>query len=243
MSAVTATLSDLRNTVGQPKESSLPAVRPGFSDLRSFELAQRAAKLLAASDLVPQQFRGNLANCVIALNMANRIGADPLMVMQNLYVVHGRPGWSAQFLIATFNMCGRFSAMRFAFTGKQGTKDWGCRAWAVEKETGERIESSLITVGLADAEGWSTKTGSKWKTMPEQMLMYRAASFLVRAYAPEIAMGLQSAEELHDVIDITPDANGVHQVDSSSLGNVAQPEPAAVVEMFPESTAETAQKE
>ena len=37
---------------------------------------------------------------LIAQNMARRMGADLLMVMQNLYVVHGRPGWSAQFLIA-----------------------------------------------------------------------------------------------------------------------------------------------
>ncbi|MFN7317976.1 MAG: hypothetical protein ACK5S6_00570, partial [bacterium] len=93
-------------------------VSMGFRSERSFMLTQRAAKLLASSSLVPKEFQNNIANCVVALNMANRMGADPLMTMQNLYIVHGRPSWSSQFLIATFNTCGRFSALRYRWTGQ-----------------------------------------------------------------------------------------------------------------------------
>lgn len=189
------------NAVATTEQSIIPAATTalGFGSSQGFEQLQRAAKLLASSTLVPKEYQGNLPNCVIALNMANRIGADPLLVMQNLYLVHGRPGWSSQFLIATFNQCGRFSAMRFEFTGEQGEADWGCRAWATEKSTGERIEGSWITMAMAKAEGWVDKSGSKWKTMPQQMLQYRAASFLVRAFAPELSMGLQTQDELQDV--------------------------------------------
>lgn len=190
------------NAVAVTTEQSLiPAANQalGFGSSQGFEQLQRAAKLLASSTLVPKEYQGNLPNCVIALNMANRIGADPLLVMQNLYLVHGRPGWSSQFLIATFNQCGRFSAMRFEFTGVEGKADWGCRAWATEKATGERIEGSWITMTMAKAEGWVDKSGSKWKTMPQQMLQYRAASFLVRAFAPELSMGLQTQDELRDI--------------------------------------------
>src|SRR5690606_39119907 len=127
---------------------------------------------------------------IIALNMAQRIGSDPLMTMQNLYVVHGTPAWSAQFLIATFNACGRFSAIDYEWEGKPGSDDWGCRAVAVEEATGRKLVGALVTIALAKAEGWHGKAGSKWKTMPEQMLRYRAAAWMVRAYAPEIAMGL-----------------------------------------------------
>jgi hypothetical protein len=197
-----------------PPDSQMPVVTMGFGSLQSFDLMQRGAKLLAASTLVPKEYQNNIPNCVIALNMAQRIGADPLMVMQNLYVVHGRPGWSAQFLIATFNQCGRFTAMRFEFVGERGKDSWGCRAWALEKSTNEKIVGALITVGLAKAEGWHGKTGSKWKTMEEQMLMYRSASWLVRAYAPEIAMGLQTAEELRDVYDASDDGEGNFVVSS-----------------------------
>ena len=185
----------------------------GFGSVDSFALLQRGGTLLAASSLVPKEYQGNVPNCVIALNMAQRIGADPLMVMQNLHIVHGRPGWSAQFLIATFNQCGRFTALRYEWFGEAGTDAWGCRAWAIEKSTGEKLTGSAITIALAKSEQWLDRAGSKWKTMPEQMLMYRSAAWFVRAYAPEIAMGLQTTDEIHDtVIDVTPGANGGYRV-------------------------------
>lgn len=174
-------------------------IMPGFGNLQSFELAQRAAGLLAKSTLVPKEYQGNLPNCVIALNMASRMGADPLMVMQNLYIVHGRPGWSSQFLISTFNTSGKFSALRYEWFGKLGSDDFGCRAWAVEKSTGEKLEGSVVTMALAKQEGWYQKSGSKWKTMPQQMLMYRAAAWFIRAYAPELAMGMHTADEIVDI--------------------------------------------
>lgn len=174
-------------------------ILPGFNSLQSFELAQRAATLLSKSSLVPKEYQGNLSNCVIALNMAARLGADPLMVMQNLYIVHGRPSWSSQFLISTFNTSGRFTALRFEWIGKEGTDTWGCQAWAVEKATGEKLEGSTVTIGLAKKEGWYGKNGSKWQTMPQQMLMYRAASWFIRAYAPELAMGMYTEDEVIDI--------------------------------------------
>lgn len=225
----------------------------GLLNLEAFELSQRIAKMLSSSTLVPEQYRatiqkkagkdeyGNqlwreepnpngLSNCVIALNMSNRMGADPLMVMQNLYLVNGRPSWSSQFIMAGINSSGRFSALRFeledlgekevecAETVWENRKpkkisktvkihDFSCVAWAIERETGERLESSKITIEMAVKEGWYTKEGSKWQTMSEQMLRYRAASFFGRVYAPELLMGLRSAEEEQDrIIDVTPEA-------------------------------------
>jgi len=225
----------------------------GLLNLESFELSQRIAKMLSSSTLVPEQYRatiqkkagkdeyGNqqwreepnpngLSNCIIALNMSNRMGADPLMVMQNLYLVNGRPSWSSQFIMAGINSSGRFSALRFELEDlgmkeiecsetiwenrkpKKITKtvkvhDFSCVAWAIERETGERLESSKITIEMAVKEGWYTKEGSKWQTMSEQMLRYRAASFFGRVYAPELLMGLRSAEEEQDrIIDVTPSA-------------------------------------
>lgn len=175
----------------------------GLTNLSGFELAQRAAKMLSTSSLVPKEYQGaqGMANCVIALNMAHRMQADPIMVMQNLVVVHGRPTWSSQFLIATFNSCGRFTAMRFEFFGEKGTDDYGCRAVSTELSTGEKLIGTDITIGIAKAEGWYGRNGSKWKTMPDQMLRYRAASWFVRTVAPELSMGLHTQEEIIDITE------------------------------------------
>lgn len=166
---------------------------------KSFELAQRKAKVYSESSLVPVQYQKNVGNVLIAQNMANRMGADPLMVMQNLYIVHGKPGWSAQFLIACFNSCGRFSSIKYRIDG-QGD-DYGCVAYATELATGEEVSGVRVTMRMAKEEQWSTKAGSKWKTMPDLMLRYRAATFLVRCTAPEIGLGLMTREELDDTVD------------------------------------------
>jgi hypothetical protein len=223
MSAVPSTLAELRTGNARPAVADLPAVRAGFNDLQGFELAQRGAKLLASSDLVPDTFRGNIANCVVALEMAQRIGASALMVMQNLDIVHGRPTWRAQFVIACVNQCGRFSALRYEWSGNEGKDDWGCRAWAVEKATGEKLRGPLVTVALAKSEGWYGKKGSKWQSIPELMLMYRAGSWFGRTYAPELTMGLQTAEEAHDIIDLAPD--GSYSVSTEDLGKRAPAAP------------------
>lgn len=175
-----------------------------FASSNNFVQAQRMALALASSTMVPESYRGpgNVANVLIALDMASRIGTSVLAVMQNLHIIHGRPGWSAAFLVGSVNSCGRFSPLRYRFEGKPGTDEWGCRAYAKEKATGEECVGALITIALAKTEGWSSKSGSKWKTMPEQMLMYRAAAFWTRAFAPEISLGMQTAEEVRDVYDV-----------------------------------------
>jgi hypothetical protein len=164
-----------------------------------FELEQRAASVYAKSTLVPKEYQNNLGNVLIASNMAKRIGADILQVMQSLYVVHGKPSWSASFLIACFNNCGKFSRMRFEFSGTGD--EFGCEAVATELDTGLEIRGTKITWKMVKAEGWDSKTGSKWKTMPEQMFRYRAAAFLVRTAAPELSLGMQTQEEVYDTVD------------------------------------------
>lgn len=165
--------------------------------LRGFEHAQRVAKMISSSSLIPKEYQGNIQNTMIALEMANRIGASPIMVMQNLYVIQGKPSWSSTFIIAALNACRRFSPLRFEMNGEG--EEYGCHAWAYDIATKDKLEGPKITMKMANAEGWVSKSGSKWKTMPELMLRYRAAAFFGRLYAPDIMMGMQTAEEVQDV--------------------------------------------
>lgn len=173
--------------------------------IKMFEMQQRMAKMYSTSTIVPDTYKNNLGNCVIALDMAQRMKVNPLMVMQNLYIVHGNPAFSSKFLISCINASGRFSPLRYVFTGERGKDDWGCKVVAYEigdKEKQHPLEGANITIGLAKSEGWFNKSGSKWKTMPEQMLRYRAAAFWQRAYCPEISMGFISAEEAREIEDV-----------------------------------------
>lgn len=174
---------------------------PGFQSADGFELLQRQAKMFSGSSLVPQQFQGeqNLGNAIIALEMAQRMNASPLMVMQNLYIVYGNPSWSSKFLIGTFNQCGRFDVIKYKKTGVAGTDSQGVIAYTRERSSGEVIYGPEVTIGIAKQEGWYDKKGSKWKTIPGLMLEYRAATWLIRTTAPELSMGLQTSDEIIDV--------------------------------------------
>jgi len=173
----------------------------GFDSGKGFLHLQRVAQVFASSDMVPKQFQRNLSNCCIAVNLARRLNADELMVMQNLYIVYGRPGWSSKFKIAMFNQTGRFTPVAYQFFGTKGKDDYGCRAVCTNKATGESIIGPDITIGLAKAEGWydrKSKDGgaaSKWPTMPDLMLRYRAASWMIDTTAPELTMGIGTLEE------------------------------------------------
>lgn len=200
----------------------------------AFELLQRQAKMFATSSLVPKEFQGNLANCAIGINIAKRLGADPFMVLQNIDIIHGRPSFRATFLIAMVNASGRFEPLQFRVEGEGAKKS--CVAWTRPKGGGEPLEGPAVSLEMAKAEGWSTKNGSKWQTMPDLMLRYRAAAFFARLYAPDITLGMMTAEEAQDIApvrDITP------QVKPASQSKLFAPkEQPALVEVPAESLAE-----
>jgi hypothetical protein len=184
--------------------TALTTTQPGvFSCIQAFEEAQRIAKALASSTLIPQQFQGQAgyANCLVALNISRRMGMDPLMVMQNLHIIHGRPSWSSQFIIGLINGCGRFSPLRYDISGKGDTLS--CAAVATEIKTGEELRGPEVTMAMAKKEGWATKAGSKWITMPDLMIRYRSAAFWGRLYIPELLVGIQTQEEVIDVEQVT----------------------------------------
>ena len=184
------------------------AVVDVFSDINVFQNAQRICMSLVKSDIVPQLYRGSdkLSNAMIALEMANRLKISPLAVMQNMYVVQGRPTWASSFIIAMINNSGKFSGLKFKY-GTNGTvanmklENKTCRAYATDKATGEVVYGPEVSMQMAVNEGWYGKTGSIWKTLPELMLSYRAAAFFGRLYVPEIMQGMHTDDEVEDSIE------------------------------------------
>ncbi len=170
-----------------------------FGSMDGFQNAQRMAKALAASTMVPSTYQGNPANCLVALEVANRTGLSPFTVMKNLYIVRGNPAWSGQAVAALVNRSGLYKGqLRYEWQGSEGKGDWGCRAVTTDQE-GNPIEGEWVTWKMAKAEGWVDKDGSKWKTMPGQMFRYRAATFFGRAHCPEVLLGFHTSDEYDDI--------------------------------------------
>lgn len=143
----------MTNTIMLKEQNTMP----GFTSKDSYQLLWNMAKMFSETTLIPESFRKNVGNCAIAINMAQRLKADPLMVMQNLYVVYGNPSWSSKFLISVFNQCGKYTSIKYKYVGDKNTDDYGCIAYTTEIATGDKIEGPLVTIGLAKAEGWFAK--------------------------------------------------------------------------------------
>ncbi len=167
----------------------------GTSD--NFLMAMQMAKALASSTIVPREYQNNPSNCLIAIEQAQRLNMSPMMVMQNLYVIQGRPSWSGKFLIAMINNSGKYDTMlQFEEKKDKDGKPYSCTAWAMKD--GVRIDGVEVNMEVAAGEGWLSRNGSKWKTMPHLMLRYRAASFFSSLNCPEITMGMYTSDEIQD---------------------------------------------
>lgn len=189
--------------------STAVATRPDTAPLSlsqvEHDIIVKQASLLARSTIVPKVYQDQPANCLVALEYAHRLRCSALAVMQNLDIIEGKPGLRATFLIGTVNASGRFSPIRFKWQGTPDDGDqWGCRAVAVDLASGEECTGPLITIGLAKAEGWYQKKGSKWQTIPELMLSYRAGAWWTRIYCPDLALGLHTTDEIEDVYHSSP---------------------------------------
>lgn len=168
-----------------------------WSDRSAFDQTARAAAMLAKTQMIPAAYQGKPEDCFVAIEIAARLNMSPLTVMQQLYIVKGKPTWSGQACMSMIMGCGRFANVRLEYTGAKGTDSRGCYVSAVRVADGEVVNGTEVTMQMAKAEGWTSNT--KWKSMPEQMLGYRAAAFFARLYCPEVMMGFQTQEEIADM--------------------------------------------
>lgn len=181
------------------QDLKLVPVKNVFGSIQSFEDGQRMAVALSNSTLVPKEFQKNAANCMIALELANRMGVPVFSVLQGLVIIYGRPSWYSQFSISMVNCSGRFSEpLQFKVTGTVEKKNLACYAWT-KNHSGEIVKGPPVTWLMAEKEGWVNKAGSKWQTMPELMIQYRAGTFFARLYAPDLLSGMKTAEEMLDM--------------------------------------------
>ena len=178
-----------------------------YQSQNSFEFAQRQAKSLCESNLVPQSYQGQkgLPNCLVALEMSKRMNLSPLTVMQNLNIIHGTPSWSAQFISSQILGCGRFTNFDYIVSGHGETLEVQCIAKRVEDQ--KIVKGTPVSMRMAKLEGWTRN--SKYQSMPELMLRNRAATFFGRQYIPDLLLGVQTSEEVVDIqpLNVTPETD------------------------------------
>lgn len=182
----------------------------------NLEEAWRYATALSRTAFVPDTYRGKPEDCLIAIDTAMRLNVAPLMLLQNTYIVHGRPGMEAKLVVALTNNSGLFTdPLEYEVEGDDPfASGYRVRAYATRSSTGKQLFGPWIDWKTVKGEGWDGKQGSKWKTMPGLMFVYRAAAWFARMHCPEVLMGMQTTEELHD-------AGERRQIESKEVSGIA----------------------
>lgn len=200
----TQTEVEITNNLIAEADTSVPAHVDPLANSQNFELIQRYAKVYAASSLLPERFRGKVADCIIGVEMSRMLGIWPLYLFKNLYITSGTPSIQGELATALVNARGGLtSKLDFEYEGKEGEDSYSCVAYGIEAKTGKKLLGPKVSIAIAKAEGWYQRN-PKWKNLPQLMLQYRAASWFARKYCPEVLGGLQTIEEVEDVIDVTP---------------------------------------
>ena len=186
--------NEIQELVASPQPELAPVTV--WTDKKQFDQLLRAANMLSQTSIIPATYQGKPQDCFVAIEMANRMGVSPLVVMQNMYVVKGKPAWAGQACTMFINSCGKFAGVKHVYTGEKGTDSRGCYVTATRISDGIQVNGVEVTIAMAKAEGWTSNT--KWRNMPELMLAYRASAFFARVHCPEALMGVQLVDEIYD---------------------------------------------
>lgn len=180
----------------------------GFSHLLDsdrFNHLQRVAKLFASTDLVPPKFKNNVGNCFVALQMALQSKINPMVFMQNCYIVSDRLALETKLAVSMLHNSGLIiGIIGYKLSGTKAEP--ACTAFVTLKSTGERIEHTL-TWDTVVSNGWNSN--KPWRSDPQMMIMYRSAMRLIRAHFPDVLMGCYSVDEHDDMQTIDSTARQV----------------------------------
>lgn len=182
--------------VAEVKEETAP-VSMNVLDAKQLNAIWKNAQVLSKSQLLPDRFKGKVEDVMLLMDLSARMNLSLFTLASQMYVVHGTPALTAQLAISLVNSSGRFTPLSYVFVGEPETREYGCYAIATRLVDNVVCKGTVITMGMVTDEGWIRN--SKWKTMTDQMLMYRSATFFARTFCPDVLMGMSLSDELIDV--------------------------------------------
>ena len=150
--------------------------------VRSVDDLQRLARLFAASGLFGRS--GNpdatLAQCAVQLLAGMEAGMTPFASITSIYIVNGRPGFSAQALAQAIKKHPDYDYRVISKTAEECRIRFLCR--------GEELGVETFTIEMAERAGLVGKQGP-WKQYPEAMLFARALTAGMRTHCPDALGG------------------------------------------------------
>lgn len=189
------------------QDSKLPAVlamRAGAKPMaivpQTFEECYRMAKLLAASGMVPDNYRDKPEACCVAVMQGLELGLSPVAAVNSIAVINGRPSVWGDGALAVVRASGLMESFKETDDGKEAT----C---AIKRKDDTEPIVRKFSMDDAKRAGLAGKKGP-WQDYPQRMRQMRARSWALRDGFADVLKGLYIAEEAQDIPmrDVTPSA-------------------------------------
>lgn len=166
------------------------AVRPAELDGRI-----TYARALAASNLLPKQYRQNPENVLYAIEYGSALGLDPVQAMNSVHVIEGKPSPSSGLIGAMVRKAGHKLRVRVVHE-----PELTAIAQVIRSDDPEFTFEARWTMKRAQKAGVAGK--QVWRSYPEAMLKARAITEVAREACEEALLGFShSAEELGAEVD------------------------------------------
>lgn len=173
--------------------------------------AYKFAVSFASSMFCPKVYQGKPDDVYLAMAYGAQIGLNPLLAVQNIAVVNGRPSVYGDALTAI--VMGHPETQFY----EDGYKADGTAYCKITRKG--RSSTAGITVYREFSEAMARKAGlwgkDIWAKYPERMLLWRAKGNAIRDLYADVLMGMWSVEEARDMpqtleeelLNITPSTN------------------------------------
>jgi len=162
--------------------------------LATFDDAFRFAKVVAATEFAPKDFRGKPEACLLAIQHGAELGLSPMQSLQSIAVVNGRPSVYGDTALA---VCKGSPVCEWVRERIEGDGDAMVAICEAKRRGDAEPVVSRFTMGDAKRAGLAGKAGP-WTQYPRRMLQMRARGFALRDAFPDLLHGLITAEEAQD---------------------------------------------
>ena len=153
------------------------------------------SKALAASDLLPAEYRNKPANVLVAIEYGKALGLEPMSAIQGITVIKGKPTASAALMAGLVRRAGHVLRV----TGN----DKRAECTIIRADDPDFEFKTVWTIERAKQAGLTSN--QTWSKYPDAMLKARAISECARNACSEILAGVQyTSEELGAEPDETP---------------------------------------
>lgn len=168
--------------------------------ISTFEQGEKLAEKIANSTLCPTNFRGKPGDVFIAMQMGHEVGLSPMQAIQNIAVINGKPCLYGDAMLAVVQVHASYEWIKEKFLLDKGAV---VGAECIAKRKNHDAHCVQFTIDDAKKAGLYGKAGP-WTSSPTRMLQMRARAFALRDTFADALRGLNSAEEVQDYIDVTP---------------------------------------